>query len=78
MFLFPVVTLILFALRAASCGKHVAGPYHDERFGSEFSEVSTVSGAVPFYLSIGFHLGPSISSVILIKPTVLEELPLNW
>ena len=57
-FLFLELTLIRFSLRAASCGKYLAGPYHDERLGSDFSKVSTVSSAVPFFLSRGFHLCP--------------------
>ena len=48
-FLFLELTLIRFSVRAASCGKYLAGPYHDERFGSDFSKVSTVSSAVLFF-----------------------------
>ena len=57
-FLFLELTLIRFSLRTASCGKYLAGAYHDERFGSDFSKVSTVSSAVPFFFSLGFHLCP--------------------
>ena len=57
-FLFLELTLIRFSLRAASCGKYLAGPYHGEGFASDFSTVSTVSSAVPFFLSLGFHLCP--------------------
>ena len=76
-FLFLELTLIRFSLRAASCGKYLAGPYHDERFGSDFSKVSTASSAVPFFLSLGFHLCPFHIDVIRITPAVLEALPLN-
>ena len=57
-FLFVELTLMRFSLRAASCGKYLAGPYHDERFGSDFSKVSTVSSAVPFF---PFSRLPSLS-----------------
>ena len=50
--LFLELTLIRLSLRAASCGKCLAGPYYDKRFGSDFSKVSTVSSAVPFLLDL--------------------------
>ena len=57
-FLFLELTLIWFSLHAASCFKYLAGPYHDERLGSDFQKVSTVSSAVTFSLSLGPHLCP--------------------
>ena len=47
-FLFLELTLIRFSLRAASFGKYLAGPYPDERFGSDISKMSTVFSAVLF------------------------------
>ena len=57
-FLFLELTLVRLPLRAASCCKYLAGPYHAERFGSDFAKASTVSSAVPLLLSLGFHLCP--------------------
>ena len=56
--IFLFLTLIRFSLRAASCGKYLARPYHDEKFASDFSKVSTLPSAEPFFLSLNFHLCP--------------------